>query len=107
MKDGAEHQGGIEFYWVTAMRKRNERCCKVWHIDGVFDTLMEIEDSPWADEIRSDTQELWRDKWAMHHYMIYLDSVGCFEVIADSLESFLNNLIQLRFHRGNVSSKFL
>jgi hypothetical protein len=30
---------------------------------------------------------LWRDKWEMHHYMIYLDSAGCFEVIAESWQS--------------------
>ena len=83
-KDGVTHQGGIKFSKVAAVRKRAERCCKSWHIDGAYDTLVEVEDSPWVEEIRADTQEQWRDKWQMHHYMIYLDSVGCFELIAES-----------------------
>ena len=68
------------------MRTRTERCCTAWHIEGAYDTLVEVEGSSWVNEIRADTQALWRDKWAMHHYMIYLDSI-CFEVIADSWEA--------------------
>jgi hypothetical protein len=86
VKDGIKHQGGIKFTRVLAVRTRSERCCTAWHIDGVYDTLVEVEDSPWVKEMRADTSEQWRDKWAMHHYMIYLDSTGCFEVIADSWE---------------------
>ncbi len=75
-KDGATHQGGIKFSKVAAVRKRAERCCKSWHIEGAYDTLVEVEGSPWVEEIRSDTQEQWRDKWQMHHYMIYLEVKG-------------------------------
>lgn len=82
--NGHEHLGGIEFSKVPAIRKRAERCCTKWHIEGAYDTLVEVENSPWVQEIRADTQAMWRDKWAMHHYMIYLDSAGCFEVIAES-----------------------
>ncbi len=66
------------------MRKREECCCKVWHIEGAYDTLVEVEDSAWVAEMRADTCEQWRNKWETHHYMIYLDSVGCFEIIAES-----------------------
>jgi len=83
-KDRVEYQSGIEFRKVSAMCKRAERCCKAWHIDGSYDTLVEIESSSWAEEIQRDTAKQWRGKWEMHHYMIYLDSVGCFEVIAES-----------------------
>lgn len=83
-KDGIEYRSGIEFRRVLAMRKRAERCCKAWHIEGAYDTLVEVEESPWVQEMRADTNEQWRDKWEMHHYMIYLDSVGCFEAIAES-----------------------
>jgi hypothetical protein len=82
----AIRQGGIVFRRVAAYRHRAERCCKVWHIDA-YDTLVEVENSSWVDEIHADTQELWRNKWEMHHYMIYLDSVGCFEIIAESWEA--------------------
>jgi len=83
-KDGVKHQGGIKFSRVSAVRARAERCCTSWHIEGAYDTLVQVEGSPWAEEIRADTTEQWRDKLEMHHYMIYLDSVGCFEVLAES-----------------------
>ena len=86
-KDGARREGGIKFNKVLSVRTRSERCCTAWHIDGAYDTLSEVEGSCWVGELRADTQEQWRDKWAMHHYMIYLDSVGCFEIIADSWEA--------------------
>jgi len=82
-KDGRPILSGIKFDDVCAMRKRAERCCTAWHIEA-YDTLVEVEASPWVDEIRSDMDKHFRDKWEMHHYMIYLDSVGCFEVIAAS-----------------------
>lgn len=80
------HRSGIRFRRVAATRTRVERCCKVWHIDA-YDRLFEVEDSSWVDEIRADTDEQWRYKWEMHHYMIYLDSAGCFELIAESWEA--------------------
>jgi len=82
----AVYKGGIRFRGAAAIRKRAERCCTPWHAGEAYDTLVEIEDSPWVQEIRADTDKHWQDHWEMHHYMIYLDSVGCFEVIADSWE---------------------
>jgi hypothetical protein len=83
-KDGLHYQGEISFHQVLAFRKRAERCCKAWHIQDSYDTLVEIEESAWLKELRADMAEQWRNKWEAHHYMIYLDSVGCFEVIAES-----------------------
>ena len=83
-KDGIAFRSGIEFHRVLAMRKRAERCCTAWHIEGAYDTLVEVEGSPWVQEMRADTNAQWRDKCETHHYMIYLDSVGCFEAIAES-----------------------
>jgi hypothetical protein len=84
LKDGSEIHDGIKFGNVCAMRKRAERCCTEWHIRDAYDTLVEVEDSDWVKEVRADMAERWRNKWDMHHYMIYLDSAGCFEVIAAS-----------------------
>lgn len=86
--DGVLHQVGIAFTHAATMRHRVERCCKSWHSDDCYDVLVEVENSLWVAEIRADTQEMWRDKWEMHHYMIYLDSSGCFEVIAESWSAF-------------------
>ena len=83
-KDGVLTLGGFQFNRVAAIRERAERCCTAWHIEEAYDTLVEVEGSPWVDEIRCETTEHLRNLWAMHHYMIYLDSFGCFEVIAES-----------------------
>jgi hypothetical protein len=82
--DRALRQAEIKFNRVSATRTTAERCCTKWHIEGAYDTLAEVEGSSWLSEILSDTQEQWRSKWEMHHYIIYLDSAGCFEVIAES-----------------------
>lgn len=83
-KDGIEIKGGLAFSRVLALRSRAERCCQPWHIEGAYDTLVEIEGSPWVQELRSETAAQWRDRWETHHYMIYLDSAGCFEIVAES-----------------------
>lgn len=85
-KDEVLHWGGIRFRRVAATRTRAERSCTPWHIDVAYDTLVEVIDSPWVEKIQADTTALWRDKWGMHHYMIYLDSAGCFEIVAESWE---------------------
>jgi hypothetical protein len=83
-RNGILHRNGIKFNRVTATRTRAERCCTEWHIEGAYDTLAEVEVSSWLKEILSDTEDQWRSKWEMHHYIIYLDSAGCFEVVAES-----------------------
>lgn len=85
-RDGTAYRSGIRFNKVLSTRTRAERCCKAWHIQNVYDTLVEVEDSTWVDEMRADTVELGRNEWEMHHYMIYFDSAGCFEVVAASWE---------------------
>jgi hypothetical protein len=83
-KEGETIESGLKFSRVVAVRMRAERSCTKWHIEDAYDTLVEVEDSSWVKEIYADTQKQWQDKWEMHHYMIYLDSVGCFEVIAET-----------------------
>jgi hypothetical protein len=83
VRDGVEHSGGISFSGVVVSRHTAERACQEWHIEGAYDTLAEVENSPWVEEMRAQIVERWRYHWQMHHYMIYLDG-GCFEFIADS-----------------------
>lgn len=84
--ESGECLSGIKFNQVSAFRKRGERCCNVWHIDEAYDTLVEIEKSSWVAELANDVPEPYRADWKPHHYMIYLDSVGCFEFLAQSWE---------------------
>jgi hypothetical protein len=81
-----ECSSGIVFKQVSAFRKRSERLSRVWHMDKAYDTLVEIEKSSWVAELANDVPEPYRADWKPHHYMIYLDSVGCFEFLAQSWE---------------------
>jgi hypothetical protein len=83
VRDGVEYCSGISFGGVLTFRHRTERACQEWHIEGAYDTLVEVENSPWVEKMRAQTPERWRHEWEMHHYLIYLDG-GCFEFIADS-----------------------
>lgn len=82
--DGANCPVNVLFVKPRAFRKRAEIYCKEWHIKDAYDTVCEIEGSDWVAELRNDAVPEWRDYWTMRHFMIYLDSFGCFEVIAES-----------------------
>ena len=86
-RDGVTYRSGIRFRRVLATRTRSERCCTEWHIQDAYDTLLEVCESSWADELRADIPARWQGEQEMHHYMIYLDSAGCFEVVAESWET--------------------
>ena len=86
-REDVEYRSGIRFRNVCATRSRAERCCTVWHIDSAYDTLVEVLGSSWVKELLLDMDERWRNRWETHHYMVYLDSAGCFEVVADSWEA--------------------
>jgi hypothetical protein len=87
-ENGATIVAGIRFCWVSAVRRTSERCSTVWQTKDVYDTLVEVVDSPWIEEVKRQTKKWLLDDREYHHYMIYLDSVGCFEFIADSWSSF-------------------
>ena len=82
--DGCEQPVGVLFVEPRAFRKREETYCTGWHVKDVYDTVCEIRDSDWVAELRNDAVPEWRDRWIMRHFMIYVDSFGCLEVIAKS-----------------------
>ena len=82
--DGRERPVGVLFAKPRAFRKREETYCTGWHVKDVDDTVCEIRESDWVAELRSDAVSEWRDRWVMRHFMIYVDSFGCLEVIAES-----------------------
>lgn len=75
---------GVLFSKPRAFRKREETYCTGWHIKDAYDTVCEINESDWVAELRNDAVPEWRDHWVMRHFMIYMDSFGCLEVIAES-----------------------
>lgn len=82
--DGCERSFGVLFTKPRAFRKREETYCTGWHIKDAYDTVCEINESDWVAELRNDAVPEWRDHWVMCHFMIYVDSFGCLEVIAES-----------------------
>jgi hypothetical protein len=82
--DGRSRSIGVLFIKPRAFRKREEIYCTTWHIDGAYDTVCEIQKSDWVDELCAAAVPEWRDYWVMRHFMIYVDSFGCLEVVAES-----------------------
>jgi hypothetical protein len=78
----------LRFYGVSTQWSRTERCCTLWHIQDTYDTLVEVEDSEWSAEIKKAIPDHLQGDHEYNHYMIYLDSSGCFEFIADSWKLF-------------------
>ena len=53
-------------------------------MEGVYDTIAEVEQSDWISELfAAEPPETW-GSWEMHHFMLYVDSAGCYEVAAAS-----------------------
>lgn len=77
---------GIKFNQIFAFRNRCERLCTAWHIEDAYDTLVEIIDSSWIVELGRDVPAPYISDWKPRHFMIYLDSVGCFEFLAKDWE---------------------
>lgn len=87
VKNDVEIKSGIVFNNVKAKKTRSQIACTSWHIQNAYDTLVEIIDSKWIEEILSETKERRErsgESWELHHYLLYLDGSGCIEVIAAS-----------------------
>lgn len=81
-----KHTVNLRFVKERAFRGRSEIYCTTWHIDDVYDTVCEVQGSKWVKELLSDCASGWEDEWVMRHFMIYIDSFGCIEVVAESVE---------------------
>lgn len=82
--NGIEIHKAIGFYRVYAFRTKCELCCSLWDIEDAYDTLNLIEESDWINEIRSNIPDHFKHNWNPNHYLIYLDSSGSFEFIAEA-----------------------
>lgn len=83
-RDGVLVRAGISFEKVRAFRFRAESHCTLWHVEGAYDTLVEVAQSAWVNELRTSEPKFTGGRWEMRHYMIYVDSGGAFEVVAAS-----------------------
>lgn len=83
-RDGMIYSGGVQFHRVRAYRYRAESHCTAWHIEGTYDTIVEVKGSDWVAELAAaEPSETW-GFFEMHHYMLFIDSAGCFEVVGRS-----------------------
>jgi hypothetical protein len=83
--DGQKRSASLRFVRQRAFRKRSEIYCTGWHVNNTYDTICEVQGSDWVAELRDEAVPEWRDRWVMRHFMIYVDSFGCLEVIAESV----------------------
>lgn len=83
--DGQKRSASVRFVKQRAFRKRSETYCTGWHVNDTYDTVCEVQGSDWVDELRAASVPEWRDQWVMRHFMIYVDSFGCVEVVAESV----------------------
>jgi hypothetical protein len=78
--DGRSYRGGLRFEKVRAYRFRAEGHVTAWHVEGAYDTMVEVTGSGWAAELlAAEPAETW-ERWEIRHFMIYIDSAGCCEI---------------------------
>lgn len=82
--EGIRRSFCLRFGRQRAFRKRAEIYCTAWHVTGTYDVLCEVQGSDWVQELRSASVPEWRDRWVMRHFIIYFDSFGCLEAVAES-----------------------
>ena len=82
-RGGSMFAGGLRFERVRSFRFVAEGHCTPWHVEGAYDTLVEVEDSGWIEELlASEPSETW-GQWSIRHFLIYVDGFGAYEVAAE------------------------
>ncbi len=86
-KDGITCNSGLMFKRVRAHSHIAESHCPAWKIEASYDKLVKISDSELIKELLESTVEDQRASFSLNHYMIYFDSDGCYEIVAESWEA--------------------
>lgn len=73
----------LRFVKQRAFRKRSEIYCTGWHVTDAYDTVCEVAKSEWVQELRAASSAASSAVWVMRHFIIYVDSFGCLEVVAE------------------------
>lgn len=85
-RNGTMFAGGLRFIGVRAYRFRAEGHCTPWHVEGAYDTLVEVTPSEWVAELlAAEPSETW-GKWVIRHFLIFVDGSGAYEVAAENCE---------------------
>lgn len=83
-KNGVIFNHGLSFEKVRAHKFTAESHCPAWKIEKSYDNLVQILDSKDVKELIEATVEDKQKSWKLNHYIIYFDSLGCYEIIAES-----------------------
>jgi hypothetical protein len=82
--EGRIRKNQVLFVKTRAIRQRNEPYCTSWHVEDAYDTVCEVRPSSWVAELLTDSHLSRLDEFVLRHFIIYLDSFGCLEVVAES-----------------------
>lgn len=84
-REGTVFHSGLTFQGVRAFRFRGTFHCDPKDIESSYDALAEVLDSSWVRQLILNLPIDHRTNVAdIHHYMLTLDSTGCFEIVARS-----------------------
>lgn len=78
------YRSAILFEDAITYRYRSQNCCTIWHIEDANDCVVEVTESEWLVQQISEMHVRHRDSVSAKHFLIWLDSFGCFEALADS-----------------------
>jgi len=84
--DGVTETGVLKFIRPRAYRWRAEVHCTGDHVKDCFLALCRVEDSDWAQEIKSQTRDGWKDQWRLDHFMFFVPDFSSFEVLCEGWE---------------------
>jgi hypothetical protein len=82
--EGVKRGAVLEFEGVRAHRHLAEGVCSAWHVEEAFDTIVDVRGSPWLEELEVVAYERGQPPGELHHFMVYIDGDGCYEVVARS-----------------------
>ena len=91
-EDQATRLGTLWFDGVAAHRHVTERACTVDHVRDAYDTLVEVRHSEWLAGIAMAASRHGLASDDLHHYLVYVDSMGAYEVVAATCGLFVNDL---------------
>lgn len=76
-------RAGFRFSTVSAYRYTTAYRCSAWHVEA-YQQLVEVHDSEWIRELQGQqiANGLGDLRREMHHYMLYFDEEGAYEVVA-------------------------
>lgn len=84
--EGDTKKTELVFARRRSFRSRAEIHCSEWHVKDCYDVVCEVVESDWVQELRHSTVPDLRDEWVMRHFILYIDSTGCIEIICENAE---------------------